>query len=162
MGRKRIIPLAAPEKTLLLGKWLAPHLPSSAILALSGDLGAGKTTFVQGLALGLEIEEPIPSPTFTYLNLYQGIRSLFHFDLYRMKTSADFLGLGFEEYFEREGICAIEWPERIWELLPPHTLSIDFAHGDSNRIATFSAQETFPFPENLLDSIPILRTNSWD
>ncbi len=111
---------------------MAQELPSNTVLALSGDLGAGKTTFVQGLARGLGITDPIQSPTFVILNLYPG---LFHFDLYRLKSSADFTALGLEEYFQKEGICAIEWPDRIAQLLPPETVHIHFSYDSQGRIA---------------------------
>lgn len=132
---------------LALGKALGASLPPSSILALSGDLGVGKTTFVQGLALGLQISDPVSSPTFVYLNAYSGSLSLFHFDLYRLRGSEDFLGLGFEEYFDRGGICAIEWPERIVNLLPPHTFHISFSHAPQGRIAVISPNLVNFFPK---------------
>lgn len=135
MGRIRLDPqywLSSHEDTIAFGRMVASSLPSQAILALSGDLGAGKTTFVQGLALGLNIQEPIQSPTFILLNVYD---RLFHFDLYRLKNSADFTQLGLEEYFEKEGICAIEWPERIHDLLPPETLHLHFSYTPQGRLA---------------------------
>ena len=93
---------------------MAPLLSPNAILALSGELGAGKTTFVQGLAAGLNITETVTSPTFVYLHSYEGKLPLFHFDLYRLTSANDFEALGFSEYFFAGGICAIEWPERIF------------------------------------------------
>lgn len=129
MGRVR---LENHEETLQFGKNMASTLPANAVLALSGDLGAGKTTFVQGLALGLQIEEPIQSPTFVLLNAYP---KLYHFDLYRLKSPADFTALGFAEYFEADGICAIEWPEKIAPLLPPHTIRIRFDYDETGRYA---------------------------
>lgn len=127
MGRIR---LTSTEDTISFGRKMASLIPPNAILALSGDLGAGKTTFVQGLALGLGIQEPVQSPTFVLLNNYNDL--LFHFDLYRLKTADDFLNLGFDEYFQK-GICAIEWPERIASLLPPKTISIHFSHENQER-----------------------------
>lgn len=124
---------ASHDETIAFGKEMATFLSSNAILALSGDLGAGKTTFVQGLALGLGIEEPVTSPTFVLLNNYQD--RLFHFDLYRLKNPSDFTSLGFEEYFQKGGICAIEWPDRISSLLPPETIYIDFSYIGKERIA---------------------------
>ncbi|PIS02635.1 MAG: tRNA (adenosine(37)-N6)-threonylcarbamoyltransferase complex ATPase subunit type 1 TsaE [Chlamydiae bacterium CG10_big_fil_rev_8_21_14_0_10_42_34] len=111
---------------------MAKELPKNTVIALSGDLGAGKTTFVQGLAQGLGISEPIQSPTFVLLNLYEG---LCHFDLYRLKNSKDFTSLGFEEYFEGKGICAIEWPDRIENILPTKTVYIDLSYDGDKRIA---------------------------
>jgi len=127
MGRIR---LNSYEDTLLFGERLAAELPRS-VLALSGDLGSGKTSFVQGLARGLGIKERVQSPTFVLLNIYPG---LYHFDLYRLKNSEDFMGLGFHEYFEKEGICAIEWPDRIQDILPAKTIYIHFAYDESGRI----------------------------
>lgn len=136
MGR---IILSSAEETLSFAAALAPHLKPNTVLALSGDLGAGKTTFVQGLAQGLGIDQPIVSPTFVYLNLYSAVVPLFHFDLYRLKQASDFFSLGFEEYFEKEGICAIEWPERISSFLPPSTLFLSLAVHFDGRSVTFEA-----------------------
>lgn len=134
MGRIGLkYPLASSEETISFGRKMATLLPPNAILALSGDLGAGKTTFVQGLALGLGIEEAVQSPTFVILNAYQ--ERLFHFDLYRLKTLSDFTSLGLEEYFHKGGICAIEWPDRIAELLPQGTISIHFSYSGTARAA---------------------------
>lgn len=133
MGRiGLIVTLYSAEKTLAFGREMAARLSPNAILALSGDLGAGKTTFVQGLAQGLGIHDPIQSPTFVLLNVYDG---LYHFDLYRLKKSTDFTSLGFEEYFQKGGICAIEWPERIQPLLPTETIHIHFSYEKEGRIA---------------------------
>jgi tRNA threonylcarbamoyladenosine biosynthesis protein TsaE len=133
MGRirlKRV--LRSAEETIAFGKEMAIQLQKGGILALYGDLGAGKTTFVQGLALGLGIFEPIQSPTFVLLNVYSG---LYHFDLYRLKGETDFTNLGFEEYFDKKGICAIEWPDRIANLLPPETIYVTFNHEGNGRLA---------------------------
>jgi tRNA threonylcarbamoyladenosine biosynthesis protein TsaE len=128
MGRKR---LKTPEETFALGKLLGENLPSGTILALSGDLGAGKTLLVQGIAHGLKIAEPVTSPTFVYLNIYTSGRiPLFHFDLYRLKSTADFEALGFAEYLGGEGIAAIEWPERI--SLPDTALHLSLSHETDN------------------------------
>lgn len=129
MGRLRI---KTAEETLLFGEKLARLLVPNTIIALSGDLGAGKTTFVQGLAKGLHIEDPIVSPTFVYLNIYEGTLPLFHFDLYRLKSASDFEELGFSEYFHQEGVCAIEWPERIE--IPPSALHLHFTYDGEGRM----------------------------
>lgn len=134
MGRIGLkYPLSSYEETVAFGRKMATLLPSNTVLALSGDLGAGKTTFVQGLALGLGISESVQSPTFVLLNIYQD--RLFHFDLYRLKNAADFTSLGFEEYFEKGGICAIEWAERVSELLPKKTVFIHFSYEGAQRVA---------------------------
>lgn len=134
MGRIGLeIPTA--EAMIAFGQEMAKRLKANAVLALSGDLGAGKTTFVQGLALGLGIDEPICSPTFVTLNLYDGKRPLYHFDLYRLKDETDFLRQGFEEYFGKGGITAIEWPERIASILPKDIIRIEFLHTEQGRVA---------------------------
>lgn len=122
---------SSAEETLAFGRQMARRLPPNGVLALFGDLGAGKTTFVQGLALGLGIQESVQSPTFVLLNVYEGLS---HFDLYRLKKEADFIDLGFEEYFRKGGICAIEWPDRIAKLLPPETISIHFMYEGLKRL----------------------------
>lgn len=137
MGRNRIVSLSSAEETIEFGKFLASCLSPGSILALSGDLGSGKTTFVQGLAIGLGINVPIQSPTFVFLNHYSGAVPLYHFDLYRMRGIDDFLGLGFEEYFDAGGICAIEWSERIAPLLPPYARHITFTYGENGRTVSF-------------------------
>ncbi len=134
MGRKRRMIVSSAEEMQEFGKSVAKTLVPGRVLALSGDLGAGKTTFVQGLALGLGIEDPIQSPTFVYVNQYAGKVPLFHFDLYRMKDVDDFLGMGFFEYFDLGGICVIEWPERIASILPQDVLRICFSHHEKGRL----------------------------
>lgn len=118
------------EELIDLGRRLGAELPPGAILALSGELGAGKTTFVQGLAEGMGIEASVSSPTFVLLNVYD---RLYHFDLYRLKEPADFLALGFDEYFDRGGVCAIEWPERIEGILPAQTRWVHFSYCSEGR-----------------------------
>jgi len=130
--------LSSADEMINFGRKMADVLLPNSILALSGDLGAGKTTFVQGLGLGLKVADPIQSPTFVTLNLYQGSLPLFHFDLYRLKGAADFLSLGFEEYFQNGGICAIEWPERIASLIPQEAIHIHFSYSEKGRIAAVS------------------------
>ena len=138
MGRERII-LTGPEETIYFGAQFAPKLMTNSILALQGDLGAGKTTFVQGLLNGFKIQDVAQSPTFTYLQIYGN--SLYHFDLYRLPSERDFLLLGFDEFFFAGGITVIEWPERIQSLLPPQTVLIRFFHHEQNRIAEITTWE---------------------
>ncbi|MDR2934592.1 MAG: tRNA (adenosine(37)-N6)-threonylcarbamoyltransferase complex ATPase subunit type 1 TsaE, partial [Candidatus Adiutrix sp.] len=90
-------------------------LPSSFIITLSGGLGAGKTTFCQGLGLGLETEEPaaIVSPTFTLANEYPGLVDIFHLDLYRLESPREFSEAGLEDYLARPGLTVVEWPEKM-------------------------------------------------
>src|SRR3990167_2826685 len=116
-------PKQSREWGVALGRTLAP----GAVVALFGDLGAGKTTLIKGIAEGAAALSPreVSSPTFTYLNIYSGEKTVYHFDLYRLKQQNDFLELGFEEHLNAGGISLIEWPERIPDLLPPHTLRFE-------------------------------------
>lgn len=121
--------LAGAEATKNFAARFARELSPNTILALHGDLGAGKTTFMQGLVRGLGGQEDlVQSPTFTYLHRYSAEILVFHFDLYRLKQPNDFLAMGFEEMFEQGGITAIEWPERIGSLLPQKHISITLTH----------------------------------
>lgn len=141
MGRERIVAslLASAEDTKLFGREISRTLPPNTILALQGELGAGKTTFVQGLAEGLGISDPIQSPTFTYLQIYEGKTPLYHFDLYRLSKESDFVCLGFEEYFDAGGIVVIEWPERIASLIPSTALKITLLHTHPGRTLSLDA-----------------------
>ena len=105
---------SSPEETEKLGASLAVRLTPGAILAYRGDLGAGKTAFTRGLARGLGISDPVTSPTYTIVNEYLGGRlPLFHFDMYRLSSSDDLFDIGWEDYLERGGICAVEWSENV-------------------------------------------------
>lgn len=105
-------------------------LPPNSIVCFFGDLGAGKTTFIKGLVRGIspDSEIHVNSPTFTYLNIYRGASTLYHFDLYRLRDADEFLGMGFDEMFYADGICCIEWSEKIVSVLPPETICIRMAH----------------------------------
>lgn len=110
---------ATAEETQALAARLADEWPHGTVLCLHGDLGAGKTCFVQGLARALGVRRPVGSPTFTLINEYKGPRPLAHVDLYRVRGAADAFSLGLEDYlFQFPGIVAIEWAERVAELLP--------------------------------------------
>lgn len=119
------------ERGVEVGKNLSP----GSVLCLIGDLGAGKTTFVKGIAKSLGISErEVSSPTFSYLNIYQGKIPIYHFDLYRLRSAAEFCALGFDEYLQSEkGILCIEWAEKIQHLLPQNALTIKFIHDCENR-----------------------------
>lgn len=132
MGRERII-LADSEETIRFGAEFASKLSANSILALQGDLGAGKTTFVQGLLNGFNISDTAQSPTFTYLHIYGS--AVYHFDLYRLKSDLDFHLLGFDEFLMAGGISVIEWPDRIGSILPPETCLIRLSHYEQKRIA---------------------------
>ena len=109
-----------------LARHLLKQLPGRVVLALHGDLGSGKTCFVQGLALALGIDRPVTSPTFTLVHEYKGDRSLVHVDLYRLRDSLDALMLGMEEYFDSEGITAVEWADRADDIFPTEAVHLHF------------------------------------
>ena len=112
------------EETEALGERLAKCLRAGAVVALYGDLGAGKTAFVRGMARGLDIRESVSSPTFTIVNEYPGDPALFHFDMYRLKNAEELYGIGWEDYLDRNGICVTEWSERIEEALPEDAVRV--------------------------------------
>lgn len=113
------------EETLAFGERLARELQPGDVIALSGDLGAGKTALVKGLARGLGITKDVTSPTFTLVHEYAGGRlPLFHIDLYRLDTAPQALAIGIEDYLNGAGVTAIEWAEKIESLLPAHTTRI--------------------------------------
>lgn len=113
-------------ETQNLGKRLASKLSGGNLLSLTGDLGAGKTCFTQGLAKGLGIQNPITSPTFNLIKEYKGRMPFYHFDVYRLKSLSELVDLGYEEYFYSDGVTAIEWGDRVRELLPPDYLEVRF------------------------------------
>jgi tRNA threonylcarbamoyladenosine biosynthesis protein TsaE len=119
----------SPEETFQWGKCLASHLPPGIVIALYGELGAGKTVFVKGVAHGLKVQEEVSSPTFTIINEYQGTHPLYHMDAYRLEEEKDLENLGMEEYFYSSGITLIEWPERVSSILPSSYLKIDIQKG---------------------------------
>ena len=105
---------ASAQETEQLGQRLGQRLKPGAVIAYSGDLGAGKTAFTRGLARGLGIEDPITSPTYTIVNEYTGGRlPLFHFDMYRLGSSDELFDIGWEDYVNRGSVCAVEWSENV-------------------------------------------------
>ena len=104
----------SPEGTEAVGQALGKILKPGTVLAYEGDLGAGKTAFTRGLARGLGAAEQVTSPTYTIVNEYlSGRMPLFHFDMYRLKSSDDLWDIGWEDYLERGGVCAVEWSENV-------------------------------------------------
>jgi len=130
-----IVTGAAEETRALAAAWAA-ELPPDATLALHGDLGAGKTTFVQGLALGWGIAGPIASPTYTIFTLHRGARLLVHLDAYRLDSPAQMEALLVAEFLASPYCLAIEWPEKIAGWLPPDAwhLDLSIAAGDTHRL----------------------------
>ena len=129
----------SPDETRALGRTLAQALQGGAVVAFTGDLGAGKTAFVSGMAEGLGIEERVTSPTFTIVNEYEGGRlPLFHFDMYRLGSADELFHIGWEDYLARNGVCAVEWSENVDEALDGDTIRVDISRGedDNTRIIT--------------------------
>ena len=120
------------DETYEIAEMLTKKLPSRAVLALHGDLGAGKTCFVQGIAMALGVKEPVTSPTFTIVNEYYGDRYLCHMDLYRLNNADEVLALGFDEYLMNDGIIAVEWSERAEELFPNDAININIVRSDDD------------------------------
>lgn len=114
-----IIESYSEKETFELGRKLGRSVKPGQIITLNGDLGTGKTVFTQGLACGLEITEPVSSPTFTIVQIYtEGRIPLYHFDVYRIGDVEEMDEIGYEDYFYGDGVCLIEWAELIEELLP--------------------------------------------
>ena len=126
----------SPAQTESFAESLAKRLPAGTVIAYRGDLGAGKTAFTRGLARGLGVGESVTSPTYTIVNEYlSGKMPLFHFDMYRLHSSDDLFDIGWEDYLERGGICAVEWSENVEDALEnPIFVRIEKLDADSRRI----------------------------
>lgn len=119
---------ASDQETIHLGQELGKVLKEGDVVALAGDLGSGKTWFTKGLALGLGVSPDtiITSPSFALINEYEGRHTLFHLDVYRLDSLAEFLSAGLEEYFYRDGVVVMEWADRWPEILPEWKLKVRF------------------------------------
>ncbi|MEW6182204.1 MAG: tRNA (adenosine(37)-N6)-threonylcarbamoyltransferase complex ATPase subunit type 1 TsaE [Bacillota bacterium] len=117
----------SPEFTRALGELLGRLLKPAGVVALLGNLGAGKTCFTQGVARGLEVAEQVTSPTFVLIKEYRGRLPLYHFDAYRLRSPEELTDLGGEEYFFGPGVCVIEWAERVAEALPEDRIEVELS-----------------------------------
>ena len=126
----------SPAETEAIGAALGKILTPGAIVAYRGDLGAGKTAFTRGLARGLGYAEAVTSPTYTIVNEYLGGRlPLFHFDMYRLRSSDDLWGIGWDDYLDRGGVCAVEWSENVADAMEdPILVTIEKLGDDCRRI----------------------------
>ena len=126
----------SPEETEALGAALGRALKPGTVLAYRGDLGAGKTAFTRGLARGLGCDEQVTSPTYTIVNEYtSGRLPLFHFDMYRLHSSDDLFDIGWEDYLDRGGVCAVEWSENVADAMEDAIwVTIEKTGDDSRRI----------------------------
>ena len=120
-------------QTRRLGARLGELLQGGEVIALEGELGTGKTRWVQGVGQGLEIHQPITSPTFTLVNEHHGRLTLYHVDLFRIDQVGEAIAFGLEDYLYSDGVCVIEWAERVVEVLPPERLWITFHHLDTTK-----------------------------
>lgn len=122
------------EETIAFGKEFGAKLKPGDVLCLEGDLGAGKTHFVKGVASFFGVkEEQVSSPTFTLINEYNGTIPIYHFDCYRLKSEQEALEIGAEEYFYGDGISIVEWPQKIGNLLPPESVWINITHAGEHK-----------------------------
>lgn len=129
----------SPEETEQVGQALASHLLPGTVIAFEGDLGAGKTAFTRGLARGLGCEDPVTSPTYTIVNEYlSGRIPLFHFDMYRLSCADDLFDIGWDDYLERGGICAVEWSENVAQALESPLRVILSKTGEQSRTITIT------------------------
>ena len=126
----------SPAETEAVGAALGKILPAGTVIAYRGDLGAGKTAFTRGLARGLGFTDMVTSPTYTIVNEYLGGRlPLFHFDMYRLRSSDDLWDIGWEDYLDRNGICAVEWSENVADALEnPLCITIEKTGEESRKI----------------------------
>lgn len=125
---EQIIETGSAQETFELGKKIGESARAGEIYSLIGDLGVGKTVFTQGVAAGLGITEPVNSPTFTILQVYEeGRIPFYHFDVYRIEEIEEMEEIGYEEYFFGDGVCLVEWANRIEELLPKEHIRITIA-----------------------------------
>ena len=116
---------SSAEETTELTRRFGATLKGGDTVLLCGDLGAGKTMFAKGVALGMGITEEVTSPTYAYMNEYEGTRyKLYHYDCYRIESAAQAEGLGLADYFYAGGVCLVEWSENIAELLPPACIRV--------------------------------------
>jgi len=123
-------------ETIQEGEKLGGALTPGAVVALYGGLGAGKTAFIRGLASGLGIKTNVSSPTFTIVNEYPGSIALYHFDMYRLENANELFDIGWDDYLERGGVCAVEWSEKVPGAFPPGTLAVSLENlgGNTRRI----------------------------
>jgi len=117
-------------ETIEEGHKLGQKLSAGSVVALYGDLGAGKTAFTRGIAAGLGVDDGVSSPTFTIVNEYHGKLPLFHFDMYRLNSETELFDIGWDDYLERGGVCVVEWSERVPNAFPPDTIVVRLKYID--------------------------------
>ena len=130
----QILKTHSPEETQAIGEQIGRKLKPGDVIALIGDLGAGKTCLTQGIARGVRIapDQIVNSPSYILINEYEGKIPIYHIDLYRLQHIDEILDLGLDEYLEGDGICVIEWADRMLELLPENAIHIQLAWEDES------------------------------
>lgn len=149
----------SPLETEGLGVQLGSLLPAGTLLALQGGLGGGKTCFTRGIVASLAPQSLhlVASPTYAIMNSYSGNTPVYHFDFYRLTGDNDIAELGFDEYFCGDGVCVIEWSERLLELLPDDHITVRFEYsGDDRRSITLNASGSNS--SDILERLVMLRT----
>ena len=147
------LPLPDEDATLALGAALAPHLAPGMLIALRGELGAGKTTLVRGLLRALGHAGRVKSPTYALVEVYELSRLfLYHFDFYRFHDPSEWIDAGFRDIFNGQNVCLVEWPERAQGQLPPADLEISLELTEPGRLAKLTAFS--PAGERLLAGLP--------
>lgn len=125
---------SSPDETIQLAKRFAQTIKPGDVVCLKGNLGAGKTQFVRGFVQGLGLSgDVVSSPTFTIINEYDGKLPVYHFDCYRLEHVEEALEIGAEEYLYGDGVCIVEWPDRIRDLLPPSSKHVTFSITGKNK-----------------------------
>ena len=140
---KKIYTTESVADTERLGTEIGRTAKPGDVIAICGELGTGKTALTRGIARGLGITEDITSPTFSLMEMHEGDRTLYHFDLYRIEDDSEFNNLCFEEYWENNGVSVIEWAERALSRLPEEKISINIEYIDPNR-----RRITIEYPDN--------------
>ena len=141
----------SPEETELLGERIGEALEPGSVIALIGELGAGKTVLTKGIARGLRVPDLVHSPSFTLIHEHTGRLPVYHFDLYRLKSPEELENLGPESYFYGDGVVVIEWAEKARELLPPDRLEVRISGEDERR--TFEVRAIGPDSARALERI---------
>lgn len=125
-----VISSSSEEETINIGEELGKLLTTGSIIGLNGELGAGKTVFVKGIARGLNANEEPNSPTFVIMNEYEGRIPLYHFDLYRISSVEELEGIGYEDYFYGNGVTVVEWSDRVSGIFPDNTIRVEITIPD--------------------------------
>ena len=144
--------VATPEETKHLAEKIALLLRPNDCLTLSGDLGAGKTTFTKGIGIGLGVKRTINSPTFTIVKVYQGEKTLYHIDAYRLEDEEE--DIGFDDYFYGDGVTVVEWPQYISSFLPDERLDITINKVDDSDQRVITLTSTSDYFDYVIKEIP--------